>query len=73
MHSAKGMEFARLIVVGLNADAVPLPIAVTDKQHAYDVLRERCLLYVACTRARDSLVLTGSGPASSLLPATVAR
>ena len=70
MHSAKGMEFERLIVVGLNADAVPLPIAVTDEaedplQHEYDLLRERCLLYVACTRARDELVLTGSGAPSA--------
>lgn len=60
---------------GGHADAVPLPIAVTNAaddelQHDYDLLRERCLLYVACTRARDQLVLTGSGPASSLLPAT---
>ena len=73
MHSAKGMEFARLVVVGLNADAVPLPIAVTNEaddplQHEHDLLRERCLLYVACTRARDQLVLTGSGPPSTLLP-----
>ncbi len=73
MHSAKGMEFARLVVVGLNADSVPLPVAVTSEaddplQHEYDLLRERCLLYVACTRARDQLILTGSGPPSSLLP-----
>ena len=75
MHSAKGMEFARLVIVGLNADAVPLPIAVTNKaddplQHEHDMLRERCLLYVACTRARDELALTGSGPPSTLLPAS---
>lgn len=74
MHSAKGLEFARLAVVGVNADAVPLPIAVTpaaedEMQHGYDVLRERCLLYVACTRARDELIVTGSGPPSALLPA----
>ncbi len=60
MHSAKGMEFARLVVVGLNVDAVPLPVAVTNEaddplQHERDMLRERCLLYVACTRARDGL------------------
>jgi len=74
MHSAKGLEFARLAVIGVNADALPLGIAVTpeadDKlQHDFDVLRERCLLYVACTRARDTLIVTGSGPASPLLPA----
>lgn len=74
MHSAKGLEFARLAVVGVNADALPLPLAVTPEvddamQHEYDILRERCLLYVACTRARDELVITGSGSPSTLLPA----
>jgi hypothetical protein len=73
MHSAKGLEFARLAVMGVNHDALPLPIAVTpeaeDKtQHDFDVLRERCLLYVACTRARDELLVTGSGAPSTLLP-----
>lgn len=73
MHSSKGLEFARLAVVGVNADRLPLPAAVTplgedSVQHALDVLRERCLLYVACTRARDELVVTSSGTPSSLLP-----
>ncbi|MEV4419508.1 UvrD-helicase domain-containing protein [Patulibacter sp. NPDC049589] len=71
MHSAKGLEFARLALVALNADTVPLPAAVTSKgedpvQHELDLLRERCLLYVACTRARDELSLTGSGTPSML-------
>lgn len=73
MHSAKGLEFARLAVVSVNRDALPLPIAVTpaaedERQHELDVLRERCLLYVACTRARDELVVTGSGTPSLFLP-----
>lgn len=60
-------------MVGVNADTVPLPFAVTPEaddatQHALDLLRERCLLYVACTRARDELLITGSGPPSELLP-----
>jgi superfamily I DNA/RNA helicase len=72
MHASKGMEFARVVVLGLNQDTVPLAIAVTSAaddplQHQQDVMRERCLLYVACTRARDALVLTGSGPSSPFL------
>lgn len=73
MHSAKGLEFARLAVIGVNHDALPLPLAVTPeaedkRQHDFDLLRERCLLYVACTRARDELLVTGSGAPSPLLP-----
>ena len=73
MHSSKGLEFARLAVVAVNADNLPNPAATTPafedpEQHALDVLRERCLLYVACTRARDELVVTSSGVPSLLLP-----
>ena len=74
MHSCKGLEFARLAVIAANNDNLPLPVAVTPAtedriQHDLDVLRERCLLYVACTRARDELVVTSSGTSSILLPA----
>lgn len=74
MHSCKGLEFARLAVVAANADNLPLPVATTpaaedETQHALDILRERCLLYVACTRARDELLVTSSGTPSTLLPA----
>lgn len=73
MHSSKGLEFARLFVVAANADRVPLPLAVTPAaadadQHKLDMQRERCLLYVACTRARDTLVVSSSGQPSDLLP-----
>lgn len=76
MHSSKGLEFARLFVVGVNADRVPLPLAVTlegidANQHNLDLQRERCLLYVACTRARDTLVVTANGQPSRLLPSLV--
>lgn len=73
MHSFKGLEFARLAVIAANDDNLPLPVAVTpavedQTQHDLDMLRERCLLYVACTRARDELVVTSSGSPSNLLP-----
>ena len=70
----KGLEFARLVVAGANGDVLPHPRAVTpteidSHQHELDVQRERCLLYVASTRARDELVVTSSGVPSELLPA----
>lgn len=76
MHSCKGLEFARLVVAGVNSDSVPLPWAVTSEaldehQNQLDMQRERCLLYVACTRARDELVVTSSGQPSKLLPVAV--
>lgn len=76
MHSAKGLEFARLVVVGVDSGAVPLRVAVTSTatdpmQHQLDMLRERCLLYVACTRARDQLLVTSPGEPSPLLPTPI--
>lgn len=76
MHSCKGLEFARLVVAGVNRDSVPLPWAVTpealdEHQYELDMQREHCLLYVACTRARDELVVTSSGQPSKLLPVVV--
>jgi superfamily I DNA/RNA helicase len=71
MHSAKGLEFTRMIVAAVNDDAIPArvtPEAADPVQHAADMLRERCLLYVACTRARDQLAVTSSGTPSRLLP-----
>jgi superfamily I DNA/RNA helicase len=72
MHASKGLEFARHAVVGVSADRVPLPLVVTSEaedasQHVLDLQRERCLLYVACTRARDALVVTSAGTLSELL------
>lgn len=77
MHSSKGLEFARICVVGVSADRIPLPFAVTSvaqdpSQHRQDLLRERCLLYVACTRARDALCVTSVGPLSTFAPSVEA-
>lgn len=71
MHRAKGMEFARVVVAGASASELPwkwlLDNAATE-EHADISQRERLLLYVACTRARDQLVVSWHGTPSSFLP-----
>ena len=58
---------------------VPEPGTVTPETedalaYAQDLQRERCVLFVACTRARDHLYVSGTGePSSFLPPGTVER
>ena len=74
MHRMKGLEFEKVILFGLQEGEVPLqlPKAATSDAAGMraHLKRERCLLYVAQTRARDELVLTWSGSLSSLLEPT---
>ncbi|MEU8700610.1 DEAD/DEAH box helicase [Streptomyces sp. NPDC048680] len=72
MHSLKGLEFRCVAVVGVREGTVPYPGAITPMeldpiQHHTDLTAERCLLFVACTRARDRLHVSWSGPASRFL------
>ncbi|WP_329092231.1 UvrD-helicase domain-containing protein [Streptosporangium sp. NBC_01469] len=72
MHRMKGLEFRCVAVVGVDDGVVPAPFAVTPKDedaatHRQDLQRERCLLFVACTRARDALYVSHSGGASAFL------
>ncbi|MEV7862154.1 UvrD-helicase domain-containing protein [Streptomyces hirsutus] len=72
MHSFKGLEFRCVAVIGVNDEALPFPKAVTPpevdpKQHETDMMSERCLLFVACTRARDSLYVSWTGEPSPFL------
>lgn len=74
MHKMKGVEFGRVAVIGVDDGTVPQPKAVTPESddpiaHAHDLQRERCLLFVACTRARDDLYVSYAGDPSSFLPA----
>nr|WP_218908863.1 UvrD-helicase domain-containing protein [Nocardiopsis sinuspersici] len=60
MHRMKGLEFRCLAVVGAGGDQLPAPRSLTPEDedpgaHARDLLRERSLLFVACTRAREQL------------------
>lgn len=74
MHRMKGLEYRCLAVVGVNEHQVPAPNAVTpitedEPTHAQDLQRERCLLFVACTRAREQLTVTWHGAVSPFLSA----
>ncbi|MGF7239463.1 MAG: UvrD-helicase domain-containing protein [Frankia sp.] len=72
MHAFKGLEFRCVAVVGVHDGALPFPRAVTPAQvdrlqHDADLMAERCLLFVACTRARDGLHVSWSGKPSPFL------
>lgn len=72
MHGMKGLEFQAVAVIGVCDGVVPAPNAVTAEAtdplaHAQDLQRERCLLFVACTRARDHLYVSYSGTPSKFL------
>ncbi|MCK0093740.1 UvrD-helicase domain-containing protein [Rhodococcus sp. F64268] len=70
MHRAKGMEFSRVILAGVDNAHVPSAVtlrSIPEEEQAEALLRERSLLYVAASRARDALVVTWSGKRSELL------
>lgn len=74
MHRMKGLEFERVAIVDVDDRTVPMPVALTryeddPGQHEADLQRERCLLYVAATRARDELWVGWSGKPSRFLGA----
>ena len=68
MHIAKGLEFRAVAVMACDDEVLPLSDRIetatdeSDLQEVYDT--ERHLLYVACTRARDRLLVTGTEPGS---------
>ena len=71
MHLAKGLEFRAVAVMACDDEVIPLQeriesVADTgDLEEVYNT--ERHLLYVACTRARDRLLITALDPASEFL------
>lgn len=76
MHRAKGTEFSKVLLFGIDQSAIPRPLR--DEQYAEEawtdaLLRERSLLYVAATRARDQLALSWSGDPSQLLPSAAGQ
>jgi UvrD-like helicase C-terminal domain len=71
MHLAKGLKFRAVAVMACDDEVIPLQARIetaaedSDLEEVYST--ERHLLYVACTRARDHLLVTGVEPASELL------
>jgi DNA helicase-2/ATP-dependent DNA helicase PcrA len=57
VHAAKGLEFPRVIVVGLEEQLFPFR-GVNDGEGPEELEEERRLAYVAFTRAEQSLTLT---------------
>jgi superfamily I DNA/RNA helicase len=72
MHRMKGLEFRCVAVIGVAEGQIPQPAAVAPAEddqftHNLDVQRERCLLFVACTRAREQLIISWHGDPSPFL------
>jgi len=71
MHLSKGLEFRAVVVMACDDDVIPLQERIesvgdeADLEEVYNT--ERHLLYVACTRARDQLLVTGVEPVSEFL------
>jgi len=71
MHLAKGLEFRAVAVMACDDEVIPSQERIeavaddADLEEVYDT--ERHLLYVACTRARDHLMISGVAPASEFL------
>lgn len=71
MHLAKGTEFRAVVIMACDDEIIPLKERIetvgddADLKEVYDT--ERHLLYVACTRARDYLLVTSIAPASEFL------
>lgn len=71
MHRVKGLEFRCVIIASVEQGEMPLKLPssrLPDESARLDHLEtQRRLLYVAATRARDELVVTGAGKPSELL------
>ena len=71
IHLAKGLEFRAVAVMACDDEVIPLQERIesvadqADLEEVYET--ERHLLYVACTRARDHLFVSGVEPASEFL------
>ena len=72
MHRVKGLEFKYVFIAAVNNNVVPLKNAInrTDAvSEAESLTSEKCLLYVAMTRAQEGVYITSYGKPSEFLSA----
>ena len=71
MHRIKGLEFNHIIIAGADNNTIPQrslfkPDMDEDQKKEVEKM-ERCLLYVAMTRAKMTALITAPGPMSKFL------
>ena len=69
MHRVKGLEFAYVFIAGVNKGIMPLSSAIdhTDKPSEEEsIVAEKCLLYVALTRAQKKAYVSSFGQPSEI-------
>ncbi|MFC7677594.1 UvrD-helicase domain-containing protein [Paenibacillus sp. GCM10028914] len=70
MHRVKGIEFKHVFVVAVNKRVVPLHSAIITTDPTVEeesITAEKCLLYVALTRAQETAYVTSYGQHSELI------
>ena len=67
MHLAKGLEFRAVAMIACDDEVIRFQERIETVGDDADLRHRAHLLYVACTRARDHLLITGVNPASQFL------
>ena len=70
MHRVKGLEFKYVFVVAVNDDKMPLKSAISkvdETSRQESITAEKCLFYVALTRAQKGAYITSYGAKSEFL------
>jgi superfamily I DNA/RNA helicase len=71
MHRVKGLEFQYMFVAAVNSRIIPLAGAIDETDEISkqaSLTSEKCLLYVALTRAQKAAYITSYGTPSEFLP-----
>lgn len=71
MHRVKGLEFQYVFIVAANSKIIPLEAAIEHMDSVSEqetMTAEKCLLYVALTRAQKGAYISGYGRISEFIP-----